>query len=101
MVRIVWTDLSVSDLKDIVDYISEDSTRYASLMANRIYKKVQILVSNPSLGRIVPEINDNTVRELIEGNYRIIYRIKTENQIDILRVYHSARLFKKSTLPHG
>lgn len=98
MVKIVWTEISISDLKEIFDYISEDSDRYAIITTNKIYQRVQILIENIALGRIVPEINDKFIRELIEGNYRIIYRIISDFQIDILRVYHSARLLKKSKL---
>lgn len=41
MVKIVWTGLSILDLKQIFDYISENSIRYASITINKIYKKVQ------------------------------------------------------------
>lgn len=98
MVKIVWTELSVADIKEIFDYISEDSSRYAILTTAKIYQRVQVLQDNPTIGRIVPEINDPLVRELIEGNYRIIYLIKNDSQLDILRVYHSARLLKKTKL---
>ena len=75
MVRIVWTELSVRDLKDIFDFIADDSIRYATITTGRIYKRVQILTNNPYIGRIVPEINEKLIREVIEGNYRIIYSI--------------------------
>ncbi|HKB68739.1 MAG TPA: type II toxin-antitoxin system RelE/ParE family toxin [Pyrinomonadaceae bacterium] len=42
------------------------------------------------VGRIVPEKNDENVRELIYQNYRIIYRIKRD-QIELLTVIHGAR----------
>jgi plasmid stabilization system protein ParE len=40
MVKIVWTELSISDLKEIFDYIAEDSIRYASITATKIYQRV-------------------------------------------------------------
>ncbi len=95
MVKIIWTDISTLDLKEIFDYIAYDSLRYATITSNKIYKRVQILKDNPYIGRIVPEFSDPAFRELIEGNYRIIYRIKSDEKIDILRVYHSARLLKE------
>ena len=98
MVKIVWTEISILDLKEIFDYIAEDSDRYATLTTNKIYQRVQVIADNPFLGRIVPEFNEKLLRELIEGNYRIIYRIKSESQIDILRVYHSARLLKRNKI---
>lgn len=98
MVKIDWTELLILDLKEIFDYIAVNSDRYASLTTYKIYQRVQILADNPFSGRIVPEFNKNPIRELIEGNYRIIYRIKSEIQIDILRVYHSARLLKRNKI---
>ncbi|NJK87586.1 MAG: type II toxin-antitoxin system RelE/ParE family toxin [Bacteroidales bacterium] len=56
------------------------------------------LIENPFIGRIVPEFSDPTIRELIEGNYRIIYSVKNEIQVDILRIFHSARLLRKTNI---
>ena len=72
MAKIVWTDQSVFDLKDIFDYISKDSRRYAEEKIRRIKFKTAILKTQPESGRIVPELGISQIRELIEGNYRII-----------------------------
>jgi toxin ParE1/3/4 len=98
MVKIVWTELSILDLKEIFDYIAENSNRYAIITSNKIYQRVQGIADNPFSDRIVAEFNEKSIRELIEGNYRIIYRIKNDIQIDILRVYHSARLLKRNKI---
>lgn len=96
MVKLVWTELSTEDLKEIFDYIAIDSVRYASITVNKIYNRAQGITDNPYIGRIVPEIN--LIREVISGNYRIVYKIINEFQVDILRVYHSARLLKTDKL---
>ncbi|MBN1183197.1 MAG: type II toxin-antitoxin system RelE/ParE family toxin [Bacteroidales bacterium] len=57
MVKVVWTELSTTDLKEIFDYIADDSVRYASITANKIYQRVQPLSENPLMGRIAPEFN--------------------------------------------
>ena len=93
MVKIVWTDLSVFELKEIFDYISLDSKRYALNQVERIKSKTLILKSMPDVGRVVPELENSEIRELIEGNYRIIYRIKTKDSVEILTVHHSSRNF--------
>jgi toxin ParE1/3/4 len=98
MVKIVWTELSTSDLKEIFDFIADDSLRYATITANKIYNRVKPILENPYIGRMVPEFTKKSIREIIEGNYRIIYRIKNKNQVDILRVYHTSRLLKKKNL---
>jgi len=95
MVKVVWTEISIMDLKEIFEYIADDSVRYATLTTNKLYQRAQNLAVNPYLGRVVPELNEKLVREIIENRYRIIYRIKNDNQVDILRVYHSARFFNK------
>ncbi|AWW32085.1 type II toxin-antitoxin system RelE/ParE family toxin [Echinicola strongylocentroti] len=46
-------------------------------------------------GKITPEINDPNIRELVEGNYRIIYRRKSEESVSILTIHHIARDLNK------
>jgi toxin ParE1/3/4 len=98
MVKLVWTERSTEDLKEIFDYIAKDSVRYASITVNKIYNRAQDIIDNPYVGRVVPEINIKVIREVISGNYRIVYKIINEFQVDILRVYHSARLLKSDRL---
>lgn len=98
MVKIVWTEASINDLKEIFEYISEDSVRYANLTVIKIYQGAQVIAVNPYMGRIVPALNKTLIRELLIGNYRIIYRIKSDLQVDILRIFHTARLLKKNKL---
>lgn len=98
MVKINWSELSIGDLKSIYDYISKDSKRYALITINKIYHRAQLLIEQPLIGRIVPEFNDPKIRELIIGNYRLVYRVINEYTLDILRVYNSARLLRKDNL---
>ena len=81
---------AINDLKEITDYISKDS-KNARLQIIRIRIRTKILTSQVYSGKVVPEINKENVRELIEGNYRIIYEVVDESRIDILTVHHSAR----------
>jgi toxin ParE1/3/4 len=98
MVKIVWTDQSVFDLKDILDYISKDSKRYAENQIRRIKTKTLILKTQPESGRIVPELGIMQIRELIEGNYRIVYRLLSIELIEILTIHHSARDFESKEI---
>ena len=91
MVRINWTFQAKGDLKDIAEYISKDSKRYAKLQVTRLKTRTRILKTQTRSGKIVSEINQENIRELIEGSYRIIYKIVEDNQIDILTIHHSAR----------
>ena len=94
MAKIVWTDLSVFDLKEIFDYISKDSKRYAENQVKRIKNKTSLLKTRPLTGRVVPEIEIKEIRELIEGNYRIVYRILNEDLVEILTIHHTSRDFE-------
>jgi len=71
--------------------IARDSINYANLLVKRIYEAVQKLKNFPKIGRIVSELNNPSVREIIYQNYRIIYRIK-KDYIEIITVIHGSRL---------
>jgi plasmid stabilization system protein ParE len=94
MVRLNWTLESSENLKNIYDFIAQDSKHYAKIHINRIKEKANLLTENPKIGRIVPEIYKENIREIIFGNYRIIYRIVIIDRIDILTIHHSARILK-------
>ena len=91
MVRINWTAQAVIDLKEIAEYISKDSKKYASLQIQRIKNRTQILKTNSYSGQILEFFGKKEIRHLVEGNYLIIYRIVDESRIDILTIHHSAR----------
>ena len=98
MVKVAWTEVSVEDLHDIFDYISKNSFHYARITVDRIYKRAEQISKNPRIGRIVPEIDNDQVRELIIGNYRLIYYIINDERVDILRIYHSARSLSENDI---
>lgn len=92
MVEVNWTHQAPGGLQDIAEYIARDSERYASLIVDRLFSASEVLQDYPKSGRIVPELNNEEIRELVEGSYGIIYLVVSEHQIDILTVHHSARL---------
>ena len=93
MVKVVWTDLAIQDLKSIHEYISKDSKFYADRFITKLINRVDQLEIHPQSGRVVPEFGKDDIRELIEGNYRIIFRINVDH-VGVVRVHHSARLLK-------
>ena len=95
MVQINWTYQSKIDLEDIFEYISRDSKKYAQIQNLRILKRTQILKKLPYSGKVIVEIHREDLRELVEGNYRIIYKIVSESRVDILTVHHSLRDLNK------
>jgi len=95
MVEIRWTDFAIENLIQIGDYIEQDSVKYAQLVVNEIFDTTEILERNPFVGRVVPEISKEHIRELFCGRYRIIYTIVSEDVIDILTIHHSSRLLSE------
>lgn len=91
MARLNWTDQAVNDLISIANFIAKDSKRYAKVTILKIRNSAKQLNSFPLSGRVVPEINIIEIREIIVGNYRLIYFIVDSNRIDILAVHHSAK----------
>ena len=69
----------------------KDSKRFTQMQVIRIKAVTKILLRFPPSGKVVSEINQKEIREVIEGNYRIIYKNVSPTQIDILTVHHSAR----------
>jgi plasmid stabilization system protein ParE len=101
--RVHWTETAAGHVTAVHDYIAQDSEVYARRMVDRLTSRSKQLARFPESGRTVPEYEQVDVRELIEGPYRIIYRILPQ-QIDVLAVVHSARelpssVDKLSSLP--
>jgi hypothetical protein len=93
MEKIIWSELALEDLKNIHDYISKDSIVYANRVIEKIILRIEQLESFPKSGRVVPELNNISIRELIQNNYRIIYKI-TSQKIFIVSIHHSAKIIK-------
>jgi plasmid stabilization system protein ParE len=89
--RIVWSPLAVERASEIVDYIAQDKPLAADKWIHTVFLRVEQIRSNPEIGRIVPEINERQFRELIYGNYWIIYRSETK-QISILTIRHGSQI---------
>lgn len=90
--RLVWTRPALADVLHIRDYIAADSPRYARVVAERIVASVDRLSTFPLSGRVVPELADPKLREVIDAPYRIVYRVR-DDVLEILTVVHSAQQF--------
>jgi len=85
-----WTDTAQAHLDGIYQYIAQNSPEYAKAMVDRLTRRSEQIGSFPQSGRVVPEYQMDSIREVLEGSYRIIYYIKPD-QIDVLAVIHAAR----------
>jgi toxin ParE1/3/4 len=96
MVKVIWTARSLKDLEEIGEFISKDSFKYANLTIEKLLEVSKLIEQNLLIGRIVPEIKKKEFREIITGNYRIIYQAKKDNFAYILTVHHSSRLLSNN-----
>jgi addiction module RelE/StbE family toxin len=87
---VFWTESAMADLRAIEVYFDRHSPKYARSLVDRILTRTERLADFPQLGRHVPELEDESLRELIESSYRIVYRVY-ENQIDVLAVVHGVK----------
>jgi len=88
---VTWMPSAKANLRAIRDYVAIDSQYYADKLVDEMTQAVKRLEVFPKSGRIVPEINDPAVREIIYSSYRIIYKL-VENKIQIVAVIHGKRL---------
>ncbi len=89
--KIIWSPLAIDRASEIAEYIAQDKPSAAEKWIKRVFSKVEQLKSSPEIGRVVPEIRNDQFRELIYGNYRIIYRIE-KKQISILTIRHGKQI---------
>ncbi len=90
--KIIWSEQARDDLQAIVLFIAQDDPAIAETFGCRLMSKVDVLAQFPEIGRVVPEENDEAIREIILRPYRIIYKVIVEKQtIAIARIWHGAR----------
>jgi len=89
---VIWSIPARNDLKLIYDYIAKDSRYYATNVVENIVSKAENLDEFPEIGRVVPGIGDENVRELIIYSYRLIYEVVL-NDVQILAIIHGKRDF--------
>ncbi len=94
---VIWSQQAVADLRSIHDFIARDSRYYAKKVVHDIRELVDELNELPKMGRIVPELNEEAVRELLLYSYRIIYETKDE-EIFVLAVVHQRRNLKDDNI---
>ena|SRR5437016_5671280 len=91
-IPVILTPQSRDDLRIIVRHIARDSPDRARAFGNLLIDKALSISSLPERGRIVPELNEPSVREIIHGSYRIIYEVfQDPGAVYVLRFWHAAR----------
>ncbi len=95
--KIIWSPLSIERITEIAQYIAIDNRKSANKWVEEIFLSVEQLQQFPKSGRVLSELNNDVVREIIHGNYRIIYLIESI-QISILTVRNIRQILPESDL---
>lgn len=93
MGEVRWTLAALDDLDLIKDFIAQDSPAQASIFGERIIEATRRLAEFPLSGKVTPETDDKARREILVGDYRIMYRVEGE-VVYVTRVFHGARDYK-------
>ena len=83
--KVSWSPLALEKLGHAADFIALDNPNAAEKWVNDLFDKTDLLTNQPEMGRIVQELQKANLRELIFGNYRVIYMISTEIRILTIR----------------
>ena len=87
---VVWTHRARQRLVDVYDYIAQDQPQNARNWLTRLIEHADSIGDQPWIGRKVPEYDNDVIREIFEGDYRIIYEV-TPSRINILTIRHGSR----------
>lgn len=90
--RVVWADSASAALDEVISYISRDSPSAAIRVLTRTLEIGSTLSSLAERGRVVPELGDSTIRELLVYDYRLLYQIRDDSVV-IVGFVHGARDF--------
>ena len=90
--KVILTPQSLDDLREIVSFIAQQNSERARSFGHELIDRALTLAEMPERERVVPEISEPGVREIVHRQYRIIYEIFPEqNAVYILRFWHGAR----------
>ena len=91
MVEVVWTSRARKDLDGISAFIAQSSPYYAEKTEIGIFQRSLVLEEHPRVGHPVVEIGDPDIREITEGDYRIIYWLVSDERVSVIAVMHNRR----------
>jgi toxin ParE1/3/4 len=92
--RVEWSPRAFDDLEAIARYIALDSNAYAAAVVKTVLNTTRNLSTFPFAGRVVPEFQDEKIREWFAYSYRIIYRIEND-VVTVATVVHGKRLLNR------
>lgn len=95
MAQVRLTEQAQDELEAIIEYYERvGAPDFAEVFEKQIFEKIRPLEQFPRMGRIVPEIDDEAIREIIYRDYRIVYVVgQDDDTVDVLTIFHSSKQF--------
>lgn len=90
-VQLHYTTRFMHEADEQADYLAQYSPSRAGLFVDTVFRQLDLLKQHPRLGRVVPEFGDEAIRELLFRQYRLIYRVISEERIDVLALQTGLR----------
>jgi toxin ParE1/3/4 len=91
-IKVVVAKAAREDLGGILDYLTAESPRAAAKIVSELEERLKRLPRFPKSGRVIPEIGDASLREVLAGPYRVMYRLEAKRAV-VLRILHRKRFF--------
>jgi plasmid stabilization system protein ParE len=95
--KLRWTDRARRDLQGIRRFIARDKPMAARQWVDRLRHRARTAAESPSAGRIVAELGREDIREVLVGNYRVVYLVGGDT-VDVLTVFEGHRLLDRGDL---
>jgi toxin ParE1/3/4 len=92
-VRVTWSPLADEQVDNAIEYIAADRPSVALDWLEKLLHDVEPLAHFPDLGRVVPELQRDEIREILVAPYRVIYR-RGESTVEIVALHHESREFE-------
>ncbi len=95
MAQVRLTEQAQNELDAIIAYYEQvGAVDFAEVLEDNLIARLRRPERFPRKGRIVPEIGDEAIREVIYRNYRIVYVVdQDEEEVDVLTIFHASKQF--------
>ena len=92
--KVRLTDSAINDLQEVLLYYEEQLVpQVGQRFVAEILERIETLIDNPDIGRVVPEFSTDNIRELIHKPFRVVY-LRESSAIFIIRVWRSERILQ-------
>lgn len=95
---VIWTPRARADLRAIHDHIANDAPLNAKRIVQEMVRKTDALLARPHMGKKVPEVNDDSLREISLHSWRILYLLRQDN-VYIVTLVHKRRDLQPEEIP--